>query len=171
MAPLRRPRPPVVPDQPLRHRASPTGGVTGLLVVELVLGAPVESSCFLLPPLGHLVLSVMLLVSLVIVSVGSMPSAVPLVPHRGPPPPGPQGLSAALVRGSVWGTTWFLPLTSTPAQTSSHRRAAGEAAASCQQGDKESTEEGVEGITVMTCYGGRVGGGGQVEEVEEETAG
>lgn len=66
MALPRRPRPPAAPDLLHRHRASPTGEVAGLLVVVvggLVLAVPAGSSCFLLPPLAHLDLSGMRLVS------------------------------------------------------------------------------------------------------------
>lgn len=63
MALPRQPRPPAAPNLLHRHRASLTGGLAGLLVVELVLGVPAGSSCFLLPPLCHLEVNAMRLVS------------------------------------------------------------------------------------------------------------
>lgn len=160
----RQPRPPAAPDLLYRLRASVTGEVAGLLVVELVLGVPAESSCFLLLPQCHLDLSGMLLVS----QGPSLPSAAPPFLQDGALPPGLQARSAGLARGSVLGTTWFLLLTSTTAPTPSHRRAAGEVVAARQWGDKGNMEDGVEDITVMRLDVGKVGGGGQVEEEEEE---
>lgn len=166
MALPRQPRPPAAPDLLHRRRASLTGGVAGLLVVELVLGVPAGSSCFLLPPQCHLEPSGMLPVS-----QDPTPSAAPLLVQDGAPHPGLQALSAGLARGSVWGTTWFLLLTSRTAPTSSHRRAAGEVEAAWQWGDKGDMEDGVEDITVMRLDGGKVGGGGQAEVEGEGTVG
>lgn len=100
-----------------------------------------------------------------------MPSAVLLLLQDGAPLRGRQALSAALARGSVLGTTWFLLLISSLVLASSHRRAAAEAVAACRWWDKADMEEGVEDITVMRLGGGKVVEGGQVEEEEEVEGG
>lgn len=158
MALLPLPRPPAAPNRLRKCTASLTRGFAG----RLVLGVQVESSCFLLPPLHHLELSLM-----PTVWAGSTRSLVPPLLQRGAQPPGLQGLSAALARGSAWGTIWFLLLTSSQAPAFSHRRAEGEAVAMCRLG----VQEDVEDIRVMKLDGGRVGGKGQAEEEEVFTIG
>lgn len=164
MALLRLLRLPAGPGLLHRHRVYLPGGIAGLL--ELALGVPAGSSCFLLRPLCPLEMSAMLPVSQApTVWAGSALSAAPLFLQHGAQPLGPQATSAGLARGSFSGTTWFLLLTSRTAPTSSHKRAAGGVVAARRWGDKEDMEEGVEDIIVM-----RAGGGDQVEE-EEDTIG
>lgn len=153
MALRRQLRPPADTNLLHRRKASVTREVAGLLVVELALGVPAVSSCFLLLPQCPLEQSGMLLVSQGL-------STAPLLLQGVAPPPGLQALIVGVTRGSIWETTWFLLLTSRTAPASSHKKPAGEVEAAWQWGDRGNMEDGGEDIKVMR--------GGQEEEEEEE---
>lgn len=155
----RQPKPPAAPDPLHRRMASLTGEPAGRLSADQVPGVPAESSCFPPPPLRQLEQSWMLLVRLVSTALaGSTLSTVLPSRQRGALPPDPQDLSAGLARGSVWGTTWCLLLTSSQVRAFSYRGVAGEVLAMYRLGVREG--EDVEDITVM-----RMEGGGPVEVV------
>lgn len=124
MALPHRPRLRAVPDRLHRGMATVPKRAGGQLAVGLAPGVPVGFSCFLLPHLCHLELSGMLLVSQGSTICTAASAVPPLTQH-----PGPQALSAALARGSFWGTLWFLLQTPRPASVSTlaHRRVAGKA--------------------------------------------